>query len=89
MTHRLDQLEAGGLVSRAADLADGRAVRVTLTAAGREAVDAALSALLARERRLLGSLSRDDSDTLARLLRSLLEPFDGEGAAAGTGSPPG
>ena len=76
MTHRVDQLEAAGLVARQPDPADGRVVRVRLTAAGREAVDAALADLLARERRLLGPLAPDQRRQLADLLRALLEPFD-------------
>lgn len=76
MTHRIDQLQAAGLVTRRPDPDDGRVVRVRLTAAGRQSVDAALANLLARERKLLAPLSARDRRQLAGLLRKLLEPFD-------------
>jgi DNA-binding MarR family transcriptional regulator len=78
MTHRIDQMEAAALVSRQPDPSDGRAVRVRLTARGGEAVDAALRSLLERERTLLERLAAPEQAELARLLRTLLEPFDGE-----------
>jgi DNA-binding MarR family transcriptional regulator len=46
-------------------------VLVTLTAAGRAAVDAALDELLEQERSLLSSLDPDDAETLAASLRTL------------------
>lgn len=76
MTHRIDELEAGGLVTRERDEADGRVVRVRLTAPGRRSVDAALKSLLDRERLLLEPLDPRDREQLATLLRALLEPFD-------------
>ena len=76
MTHRLDELERAGLVTRHPDAADGRVVRVRLSPAGRKAVDAALTDLLARERDLLRTLSMRDRRQLALLLRQLLLPFD-------------
>jgi len=76
MTHRVDQMEASGLVARQPDPADGRVVRVRLTAKGMRAVDTALANLLERERSLLLSLTLKERARLARLLRSLLEPFD-------------
>lgn len=53
-----------------------RVVRVRLTARGMRAVDSALANLLERERSLLLSLTLKEQARLARLLRSLLEPFD-------------
>jgi DNA-binding MarR family transcriptional regulator len=47
-------------------------VVVTLTAAGREALDAALPDHLETERALLDGLSDADRETLAALLRRLL-----------------
>ena len=76
MTHRLDQLEAAGFVTRQPDPADGRVVRVRLAPAGRRAVDAALTDLLERERELLQPLSSKERRQLAALLRELLLPFD-------------
>lgn len=71
MTNRVDRLAERGLVAREADPADRRGVLVTLTPAGRQAVDAALDELLERERALLSSLDPDDADTLAASLRAL------------------
>lgn len=76
MTHRLDELEEAGLVTRQPDPADGRVVRVRLAPAGRKAVDAALKDLLERERELLEPLSTRERRQLALLLRRLLLPFD-------------
>jgi DNA-binding MarR family transcriptional regulator len=76
MTNRLDRLQARGLVDRRPDPGDGRARRVSLTALGRERVDAAVADLLARERRLLGDLSERDQAVLARLLRTVLVNFE-------------
>ncbi|WP_370187373.1 MarR family winged helix-turn-helix transcriptional regulator [Aeromicrobium sp.] len=71
MTNRVDRLAGRGLVAREADPGDRRGVLVTLTAAGRAAVDAALDELLEQERSLLSSLDPDDADTLAASLRLL------------------
>jgi DNA-binding MarR family transcriptional regulator len=83
MTHRIDQMEAAGLVSRAPDPTDGRVVRVRLEAKGGEAVDVALANLVERERELLGRLDRSERASLASLLRQLLEPFDREARRQG------
>jgi DNA-binding MarR family transcriptional regulator len=72
MTSRLDGLTERHLVTRAADRADGRLVRVTLTAAGREMVDAAFDALVEAERELLTPLPPESVTPLAATLRSLL-----------------
>jgi DNA-binding MarR family transcriptional regulator len=81
MTNRIDRLESAGLVRRSPDPQDKRGVLVRLTDAGRTRVDAAFADLVDRERELLGSLSPDDRNTLASLLRSLLVPFDTDPAA--------
>jgi DNA-binding MarR family transcriptional regulator len=73
MTSRLDRLVARGFVTRQPDPADGRIVRVRLTAAGRERVDAAFVALLRTEHQLLGELDSARSAELAEALRSLLQ----------------
>ena len=77
MTNRVDRLVARGFVSRRPDPNDRRGVIVALTDAGRETVDAALADLLGRERALLARLPEHERDSLAALLRGLLEPFDG------------
>jgi DNA-binding MarR family transcriptional regulator len=72
ITQRLDRLEEKGLITRTRSDADGRAVVVTLTRAGRDALDAVLPDHLATERKLLDGLTEDDLDQLAGLLRKLL-----------------
>jgi DNA-binding MarR family transcriptional regulator len=72
ITQRLDRLEEKGLITRERSEADGRAVVVTLTDAGRAALDAALPDHLETERQLLAGLSDDDRAQLADLLRRFL-----------------
>jgi DNA-binding MarR family transcriptional regulator len=76
MTNRIDRLEVGGLVERLPAPGDRRGVLVRLTALGRSRVDAALEDLLLVERDLLGGLSAEERETLARLLRVVMAPFD-------------
>lgn len=71
MTNRVDRLAERSLVAREPDPADRRGVLVTLTPAGRRAVDAALDELLRQERALLSSLSDDEAAALAASLRTL------------------
>lgn len=77
-TNRLDRLESAGLIERLPDSADRRSIRVRLTAAGRQRVDAALDDLLASERHLLAALAPAERDHLATLLKALVLPFDVE-----------
>jgi DNA-binding MarR family transcriptional regulator len=72
ITQRLDRLEERGLITRERSRDDGRAVVVSLTDAGREALDAALPDHLDTERKLLEGLSDDDREQLAGLLRRFL-----------------
>lgn len=76
MTNRVDRLESRGLVARERSVTDRRGVLVSLTAAGRDAVDAALADLIDDERRLLAGLDSTDQETLAAQLRRLLAPFE-------------
>jgi DNA-binding MarR family transcriptional regulator len=78
MTNRVDRLESRGLVVRLPDPRDRRGVQVRLTPRGKDAVDAALVDLLRREEELLAALSPRQQDTLAKLLRTLVLPFDRE-----------
>jgi DNA-binding MarR family transcriptional regulator len=80
MTNRIDRLADAGLVGRYPDPTDKRGVLVQLTDQGKRAVDAALADLLAREHELLGGLSPAQRTELAGLLRTLLSPFDSDGA---------
>jgi DNA-binding MarR family transcriptional regulator len=72
ITQRLDRLEEKGLITRTRSEADGRAVVVSLTPAGRTALDAALPDHLGTERKLLEGLSQEDLQQLAGLLRKFL-----------------
>jgi DNA-binding MarR family transcriptional regulator len=72
ITQRLDRLEEKGLITRTRSDADGRAVVVTLTRAGREALDAALPDHLETERGMLAGLSTAELDQLSGLLRRFL-----------------
>lgn len=76
MTNRIDRLSTRGFVERLPDPADRRGVQVRLTTQGRQVVDAALEALLTRERELLASLGTGEATRLAGLLRGLLLPLD-------------
>lgn len=75
-TKRLHRLGEAGLVVRATDPADGRAVRVSLTAAGRDLVDRLLPGQLADEGALLAGLTPRQQAQLADLLRVLLRSWD-------------
>ncbi len=72
ITQRLDRLEERGLITRGRSDADGRAVVVALTEAGRTALDAALPDHLETERALLTGLSPREQEQLADLLRRFL-----------------
>jgi DNA-binding MarR family transcriptional regulator len=88
MTNRIDRLAAAGLVSRHRDQQDKRGVVVQLTERGAGTVDAAMSDLLGRERELLTGLDAGQQGELARLLRTLLAPFDAASGPDSTGGPP-
>jgi DNA-binding MarR family transcriptional regulator len=77
MTKRLDRLEARGLARRLPDPRDRRGSLVELTADGLAAVDAALTAHLANEERLLAALSRAEREQLAAFLRKLMLSLEG------------
>ena len=68
MTKRIDRLEAAGLVTRRSSERDGRGRVVALTELGRERIDAAVTAHLANERRLLDELDPADAAELERIL---------------------
>jgi DNA-binding MarR family transcriptional regulator len=72
MTNRVDRLTARGLVARRTDPRDGRGILVSLTGAGRTAVDAAIADLLGAERDILAAMPTGEQDQLAGLLRRLI-----------------
>jgi len=71
MTHRIDKLESRGLVTRAADKSDRRAVIVSLTNAGRRAIDEAIQLRLDAADECLQGLSQRERSDLVRLLRKV------------------
>ena len=76
MTNRIDRLEEKGLVRRIPDPEDRRGILVELTEQGRELLDSVLIAHVANEARLLQSLSIEDQQTLAVLLRKWLASLE-------------
>ena len=63
-------------MERRTDPHDGRGVLVMMTGRGREAVDDAISELVAGEAELLDGISKADQERLAALLRKLSLDFD-------------
>jgi len=84
ITQRLDRLEALGLVRRGARASDARGVDVTLTAAGRDAIDRALPDHLRTEHRLLAPLTQEQRATLADLLSRLVDACEQPPAVTST-----
>lgn len=80
VSQRLDRLQSRGLVTRTPSASDGRGVQVTLTAAGREAVDRALPDHPATEQRLLATLAPDQRTALPRSLQQLIRSIGQVGA---------
>jgi DNA-binding MarR family transcriptional regulator len=70
-TKRLDRLERAGLIARTPDPSDRRGVLITLTDAGLELHDRAITAHLDNERDLLSGLTGAERAQLAALLRRL------------------
>jgi DNA-binding MarR family transcriptional regulator len=76
MTKRIDRLEKAGLVARRASSVDGRGRVVALTPHGRKTIDAAFTAHMANERRLLDQLGVDDARRLEAILGRWLAHFE-------------
>ena len=76
MTNRIDRLVERGLVERRTDPNDGRGILVHMTPQGLTRVDAAITRLVDAEAELLSSLSTNDQERLAGLLRRLSLGFD-------------
>jgi DNA-binding MarR family transcriptional regulator len=72
ITNRLDRLESAGLIIRAPRPGDRRGVVVQLTEKGRALIYDAVTAHVANEHQILSGLTREEQDTLARLLAKLV-----------------
>ena len=72
MTTRLDRLERAGLITRAPDPADRRAVRVHLSDMGEQVAEDALHAVIAADEAFLEPLSPRRRDAVASALKQLL-----------------
>ncbi|HEY6763113.1 MAG TPA: MarR family transcriptional regulator [Baekduia sp.] len=75
-TRMLDGLETRGFVTRARDPEDGRAVRIALTAEGRDALLARRAQMLARRRAMLDQLTPSERRAAARVLARLASAFE-------------
>src|SRR5688500_6538345 len=71
ITQLIDRLESDGLVTREPDPHDRRSRLAVLTAAGRKACKDGTRVQQETERRLLGKLTKDESQQLAALLGKL------------------
>ncbi|MDK1376882.1 MULTISPECIES: MarR family transcriptional regulator [unclassified Sinorhizobium] len=76
MTNRIDQLEKAGLVERLDNPEDRRGVIIALTPEGRKRIDAAVTAHVANQQRLVADLRPEERETLDVLLRKFLATFE-------------
>jgi len=76
MTNRIDQLEKADLVERTKNPADGRGFLVFLTDKGFDVIDAAVTAHVKTQERLLSGLSEKDRKKLDALLKTFLADFE-------------
>ena len=82
VTHRVDRLQAAGLVARTPDPADRRGVLVELTRTGLELSDRAIAVIVAADNPTVRTMTAKERTELPRLLRSLLVAL-GDTAAIG------
>jgi DNA-binding MarR family transcriptional regulator len=76
MTSRLDRLERAELIRRMPDPADGRGIRVRLTARGERLAKQALQAVVAADEAFLQPLDQPQRDAVASALKLLLLPYE-------------
>lgn len=77
MTNRIDQLEKAGFVERIGHPEDRRSVLIALTEKGLCTVDAAVTAHVENQHRLMATISKSDRQALDRLLKTFLMTFEG------------
>jgi DNA-binding MarR family transcriptional regulator len=80
VTHRVDALARAGLVERVSGGRDRRSTLVGLTDEGRVVADRAMAANLGCEAAMIGTLADADRETLAALLKKLLDGLEAEEA---------
>jgi MarR family transcriptional regulator, lower aerobic nicotinate degradation pathway regulator len=76
LVHRLDELEARGLLRRSPDRSDRRRYRVTLTPTGRRLINRLEVAAQASQQEFLSTLTASERTTLLDLLRRVVEAND-------------
>ncbi|QRM38992.1 MarR family transcriptional regulator [Rhizobium rhizogenes] len=76
MTNRIDQLEKTGLVTRSPNPDDGRSFLVSLTENGFALIDAAVTAHVETQARLVASLTEEEKTALDALLGKYLAGFE-------------
>ncbi|WP_431689332.1 MarR family winged helix-turn-helix transcriptional regulator [Hahella sp. NBU794] len=79
MTHRLQRLEASGLIERTANKDDARSKLVQLTPKGLELIDRAVDAHVQNEHNILQPLNPEERQQLDECMRRLLRLLEGEG----------
>jgi len=72
LSNLLRKLEKAGYIRRLADDTDGRGVIVELTEQGRRVVEPAMREHAETERRLIGTLSREEREVVAKALGRLM-----------------
>jgi DNA-binding MarR family transcriptional regulator len=77
LTNRIDQLEKAGLVARSHNPDDRRSVSVLLTPKGLATIEAAVTAHVTTQKRLIALLSPEEQAALDPLLRSFLAGIAG------------
>jgi DNA-binding MarR family transcriptional regulator len=77
MTNRIDQLEKAGLVARAHNPEDRRSVIISLTDKGFATIDAAVTAHVATQARLVAALSSEERAMLNAVLGKYMAGFEG------------
>ena len=76
VTRLIDRLEARGLVRRAQDRTDRRAVRIRITAAGLERMEPLDAVASTRLKAVLGPLGRERLEQLRDLLGAVLDAVE-------------
>jgi DNA-binding MarR family transcriptional regulator len=77
MTGQADRLAGAGLIVRKPDPGDRRAVLMSLTREGSDAVEQALKAYLQSSKEVLATLTEEEQAQLAELLKKLLVALEG------------